>query len=141
MTLVAKYDGVLTPLSGIVEVTKLVATRLVIYADGRQVEEACDPYPTRATIDTARVEQFVADGIWSDDDLAPYGMKVAVPFVAPDGKRTVGAASYIEDGDRVLESFAVEDIPTPVAPTPAEKLASTGLTIEDLRALLTELQA
>jgi hypothetical protein len=137
MTIVAKYDGVLTPLVGVVQIQKMVTTRLAVYADGRQVEEECAAYPVTDTVDVARVETLLDDGTWTEADLAPYGLKVAVPFTVPQGKRIIGSPSYIEDGDAIREVYDTEDVPPPPPPpTAEEKLLSAGLTPEEFDAMV-----
>lgn len=136
MTLVRKLDGAWVAARGVLELAKLVDTREVHYADGRVEQETCEPYPVPFVIDTAKVAAFVAEGTWSAEDLAEYGMIQAQPFEAPAGKQITGEPRYVEAKDAVSEVYDVEDIPPPTDRTPAEKLAAAGLTVEDLRALL-----
>lgn len=139
MTLVRKIDGEWQPQSGVVTIEKMIDTRTIHYADGRTEEEQCEPYPVPFVLNMAKVEELLASEVWTDDDLAPYGLQVAVPFEVPEGKQVVGQASYVEDDGIVSEVFDVEDIPPPPPPpTAEERLAAAGLTVEDLRALLAE---
>lgn len=139
MTLVRKVDGEWVAARGVLELDRLISTRTVIYADGRTEQEDCEPYPVPFTLDMAKVEQLAAEGAWDADALAAYGLALAVPFVAPEGTQTVGAASYFEADGVVSEVYDVEDIPPPPPPlTAAEKLAAAGLTVDELRALLAE---
>lgn len=90
-----------------------------------------------AQIDMGNVERFVAQGTWTQGDLDKYGLKVAAPFVAPEGKQSVGKPRYVEKDGVVSEVFDVEDRPPPAAePTRAERFdalaASTGLSPDDL---------
>lgn len=107
------------------------------YADGRIVEVPCDPYPVAVQLDGNSVRGFYDQGIWSLEEVTNVGGKIAVPFVVPDGKRTVGNPSYSEGEDGVVsQSYAVEDIPPPPPePTPEEKVAAMmnafGLTLAE----------
>lgn len=116
MTLVRKIDDAWQAVTGVVN-----------------LEKQGEAY----TLDMAKVEALVNQGQWDDDDLSPYGLKVAVPFVAPEGKQAVGAVRYVEDDGVVSEEYDVEDIPPPPPPpTPEEKLASAGLTQDEFDVLV-----
>lgn len=137
MTLVRKIDGAWQAVRGVVTLDRLVSTRIVNYADGRSEQEDCEPYPVPFQLDMGKVERLVRDGVWSADELAAYGLALALPFTVPEGKQRVGAPAYIEAKGVVSEVYEVEDIPPPPPPpTPTEKLASAGLTVEELKALL-----
>ena len=137
MTIVRKIDGAWQPVAGVVTLARMVASRVVIYHDGRREEEACEPYPVAEDIDIGKAERLLADGVWSDYDLGAYGLRAALPFAVPDGQRVVGEPAYIESKGAVREVFEVEDIPPPPPPpTPADRLAAAGLTVDELRALL-----
>lgn len=137
MTLVRKIDGVWLPVRGVVTLDRMVSTRIVNYADGRSEEEACAPYPVPFQLDMGKVERLVQEGVWTAEELAAYGLAQAAPFSIPEGKQRVGAPAYIEAKGVVSEVYEVEDIPPPPPPpTPTEKLASAGLTVEELKALL-----
>lgn len=139
MTLVRKIDGGWQPVRGVVTLERLISTRTVHYADGRNEEEACEPYPVPFQLDLGKVERLVHDGTWGEEELAAYGLARPAPFSVPEGKQRVGEPSFVEIDGAVAEVYAVEDLPPPPPPpTPAEKLASAGLTVEDLRALLTD---
>jgi len=69
-------------------------------------------------VDLRRVEKLVTDGIWTDADLAKYGVEVAETFTVPEGKRTVGSERFEHDGKVVRQVFEVEDIPPPPEPDP-----------------------
>src|SRR5690606_31122962 len=74
--IVRKIDGVWQEWCGVNELlTKMVATRNVIYADGRTEEEACEPYPVEVYVSAANL------GPWSDAELAVFGLARPVPFV------------------------------------------------------------
>ena len=77
-----------------------------------------------------------AEAGWQGDDDHPYKLLAITDFVVPNGKQITGEPSYVVSGETVTETYAVEDIPTPIDLTPAEKLARAGLTINDLRTLL-----
>lgn len=138
MTLVHKVDGTWTPIRGVQTLTRMVATCTVTYHDGRQVEMVCDPYPVAETLDLGKVEQLIADGLWNATELAPYGLRITRAQEIPEGKRRLGGPYYVErKGVAIVEEWALEDIPPPpVDPTPAEKLAALGLSVEELKELL-----
>lgn len=70
-------------------------------------------------------------------ELQPYGLRLAGYQGLPQGKQRVGAPRYVERGGEVIEEWDLEDIPPPPPePTPAERLASLGFTVDDLKALL-----
>lgn len=139
MTIVRKIDGAWQPVAGVVTLARMVASRVVIYHDGRREEEACEPYPVAEEIDIGKAERLLADGVWSDADLAAYGLRAALPFAVPDGQRVIGEPAYVESKGAVREVFEVEDIPPPPpAPTPVEKLAVAGLTVEDFDVLFAD---
>lgn len=116
MTLVRKIDDAWQAVTGVVNLEKQGETY---------------------TLDMAKVEALVNQGQWDDDDLSPYGLKVAAPFVAPEGKQAVGSVRYVEADGVVSEEYDVEDIPPPPPPpTPEEKLASAGLTQDEFDALV-----
>lgn len=136
MTLVRKIDGVWLPVRGVVTLDRMVSTRIVNYADGRSEEEACEPYPVPFQLDVGKAERLVQQGTWSAEEIGAYGLLVAVPFSVPEGKQRVGHPSYVEGQGVVSEVYEVEDLPP--SPTPAEKLAAAGLTVEELKALLAD---
>lgn len=72
----------------------------------------------------------------AEEGPAQFALLPVTDFAVPDGKQISGPASYVVDGETVVETAPVEDIPAPVALTPAEKLAAAGLTVADLKALL-----
>jgi len=67
-------------------------------------------------VDPRRVEKLVTDGVWTESDLAKYGVEVAETFAVPEGKRTVGAERFEHDGKVVRQVFEVEDVPPASAP-------------------------
>lgn len=67
---------------------------------------------------------------WSSGD---YAVLEVVPFVAPGGKRIVGAASCEVTGGKVVETFHVEDIPVERRMVPKWKVVQR-LTDEQLEA-------
>ena len=140
MILVHKIDGAWQPLTGTVVLTRMVDTFTARFADGREEARDCDPYPVEtAPLAAGRIVALVAEGVWGTEELAAYGLKVAEPFVAPEGKQRAGASLYVEKKGTVVEVYDVEDIPPPPPePTAADKLAALGLTKDDLRALLSD---
>ncbi|CAN7691062.1 hypothetical protein ASC89_27260 [Devosia sp. Root413D1] len=136
MTLVHQVDGAWTPIHGVQTLERMVATCTVTYHDGRQAEMSCEPYPVAETLDLGKVEQLVAEGLWGVEELQAYGLRPAMAVDVPEGKQRVGEPRYVERKNEVVEEWTLEQIPAPAAdPTPAEKLAALGLTVEDLRAL------
>lgn len=111
MIIVEKIDGAWAPWTGRAERTASTCT--VTYQDGRVEEQACAPYPVAAQLDMARVRGLIADGTWTGEDLAPYGLRLATPFAVPEGERVDGSPAYVEDGDDILEVYATTDVPPP----------------------------
>lgn len=108
--LVRKIDGVWTEWAGHNEpMPKTVNTRQVTYEDGRTETEECEPYLVFVTLSASAL------GGWSADELAVFGLKHAVLFEVPEGKQTIGAARYIEDGEAVRQEYDVIDIPPPTS--------------------------
>jgi hypothetical protein len=104
----------------------------------RQRDGKWEAWTGAPNLDRGKVEALVRDGVWGEADLLPYGLKVAEPFVPPEGKQIAGEASYVEDKGVVSEVHEVEDIPPPpLPPTREEKvarlLADYGLTLDDLK--------
>jgi hypothetical protein len=83
------------------------------------------------TYSTSEGESEVAE-----EGPAQFGLVPIVDFTVPDGKQISGAPTYAVDGEWVVETFPVEDLPEPVELSPAEKLAAAGLTVDDLKTLL-----
>lgn len=140
MILVRKIDEAWQPLAGTVVLTRMATSFVARFEDGREEERPCDPYPVEtAPLSAERIAALVAEGVWGEAELAAYGLKVAEPFVAPEGKQRAGASLYVESKGVVHETYDLEDIPPPPPePTAAEKLASIGLSKADLRALLSD---
>ena len=142
MTIVHNSNGSWQRASGVLTLKRMVSTRTVTYADGRQEQEDCTPYPVDETVDLGKIERLVADGVWGDKELTTYGLKVAVPFIVPEGKQRIGDPHYVESNGVVNEEYDVEDIPPPPPPPPPptaeQKLAALGLTREELRTLVAE---
>lgn len=140
MTLVRKIDGEWQPLAGIVTLTRMVSTFTARYEDGRPDEELpCTPYPVdTAPMDAGKIEQFVADGVWTQTDLDLWGLVQAESFTVPEGKQIVGAPRYVgKKAGRVVEEYDVEDVPPPPEPPTAEqKLALANLTTAEFDALI-----
>lgn len=138
MTLARKIDGTWQVWNGVNEpMTRTLTKANLVYADGRSEEIDVASYQASALLTAANVEGFLADGTWSEADLDPYGLKVAVPFTVPEGKRIAGALRLVEVNGTPHEDFDLEDIPPPPPPpTAEEKLAAAGLTVAELRQLL-----
>jgi hypothetical protein len=112
-----------------------VETVIVRREDGTvtQQDRACAPYPVRVKPPEVALA-------WPKAEREAVGLFEVTPFTPPQGKQRVGEPSYARDGDRVVEVFAVEDVPPP--PTRDDKiarmLAGHGLSVLDLRAALEE---
>jgi hypothetical protein len=50
---------------------------------------------------------------WTAEDRAKFGVHLVEPAEVPDGKRTVGAATYEKRDGVVVQVVEVEDIPQP----------------------------
>ncbi len=72
---------------------------------------------------------------WTAADRLRFGVHLVEPFVVPEGKRRTGDPVYARDRDgKVIETFAVVDIPVRAAMTPTEKLErATGLTVAEIK--------
>lgn len=144
MTIVIKRDGVWEPITGTVTLERtdtVYTTRTILYRDGRQEEEDCDPYPVRDMVDIGKVAALVAEGVWGEEELARYGLAAAEDDPVPEGKQRIGEPSYVEEDGTVRRVFELEDIPPPPPPpTRAEKvdaaLALLGVTRDELMAEL-----
>jgi hypothetical protein len=62
-------------------------------------------------LDPAKVKQLVAQGVWGVSDVETYGLRLASPFVVPEGKQIVGDAAYSMVNDELVQKYAVEDVP------------------------------
>jgi hypothetical protein len=99
------------------------------------------PFIGDAQMSGAKIAELVADGVWTEADLARHGLQAAERFAAPEGKVKVGEPRYIEQGGRLVETFDVEDAPEPEPEPSLEErlLAALGMSREDARAALGEL--
>lgn len=112
-----------------------VVTRMADTArrqDGQEVR--VEPYPVQDNFDSRKVQQLLVEGVWTEDELRPYGLRGAIPFKEPDGQRRVAGApqSFVEHQGYVYEIYQTEDIPPPPVLTPEEKLAKAGLSPEEV---------
>lgn len=137
MTLVRKIDGAWQVFDGVNEpMARKTDKAMIHYADGRAEEVTVEPYETKELLTASVVESFIASGLWQAADIEPFGLKIAAPFVVPEGKRRAGPLRIVEIGGEPAEDYDVEDIPPEPVPTAAEKLAQSGLTVAELRELL-----
>jgi hypothetical protein len=139
--IVRKIDDVWQEWHGDATIQQMVSTYNAVYDDGRTVETPCDPYPVNRNLNGDRVRELYDAGIWSLGEVIALGAKVAVPFVVPAGKQTVGAPSYVEADGVVQQNYDVEDIPPPPDPlTPEQKieamLGSYDLSVSELKRVL-----
>lgn len=81
-----------------------------------QVNGSWVRFPGTPQLDTFKIARLMDDGVWSDYDLALYGLRAADPFVVPQGKVPVGEESFSEDGRQ--QHFDVEDAPEPEPEVP-----------------------
>lgn len=139
--IVQKVDGKWIPFTGTnVPLTKMVSTVRITtsYADGRVEtnEVACEPYAVEVYVSANNALK-----LWSDEELAGVGLKRAIPMDVPEGKYAVNV-SYVEGEDGLVRAEGtLEDIPEPTEPTPLEKLANAGLTLDDFRSLIEAAQS
>jgi hypothetical protein len=142
MLIVKKIDGQWQRWDGVRTNTLHVNTvqQIRTYADGRQetAEVEVEPYTTEVQEDMAKVAALVAAGTWDADQLAARDLAVAAPFSLPNGKRPSGVARYEEQADgSVAEICDVEDIPPPPPPpTLEERLAASGVTLDEIAAAI-----
>lgn len=139
MTLVKNISGVWQPLSGIVTLERLVATRVVTYHDGRTLEEDCPPYFVSEMLDISKVTRLLAGGVWGSEELHQYGLVIVEPFIIPEGKQIIGDRVFTENNGTVSETYEVADLPVapPAIPlTPEEKMANAGFTPDELDGLI-----
>lgn len=139
--LVRNIDGVWQEWHGSSIVTQMVSTYTAVYGDGRQVETPCDPYPVETQMNGDSLRGFYDQGIWTLAEVEAVGGKIAVPFIVPDGKQTVGTSSYDESDGVISQTFGVEDIPPLPEPLTAEEkvgalLAGYDLSISELKSVL-----
>lgn len=64
-------------------------------------------------LDATKVRDLIESGVWAAEDYEPHGIMIAVPFVAPEGQRIVGAETFIETNGIVSQSFSTEVVPPP----------------------------
>lgn len=141
--IVRKIDDVWTQFIGEpTTLVEMVSTIAIHFADGRVITDVpTDPYPVEVMVDPAKIYGLVDRGEWGADDLARYGLRLAVPFVAPEGKIAKGPTRFVEADDEVREDYELVDPPPPPAQlTAQEKLASLlaafDLTVDDVRAIV-----
>jgi hypothetical protein len=139
MILVHQVDGVWQRLEGeAVELERLVSTRDEHYHDGTIKRDVpCEPYPVRLMVSLQNIRKAVQEGAWGAEDLAVFGIRIAIPFEPPKGQQIVGAPRYEERDGEITEVCEVEDIP-PAPPEPSKQdrlramLAVHELSIADL---------
>jgi hypothetical protein len=137
MTLVRKIDGAWQVFEGVNEpMARMTDKATIHYADGRAEEVTVAPYETKELLTASAVEGLLASGLWQPADIAPFGLHVAAPFALPEGKRTIGALRIVEIDGVPAEDYDLEDIPPPPVLTAAEKLALSGLSVDELREIL-----
>lgn len=62
-------------------------------------------------LDARKVARLVEDGVWGETDLDAHGLRVAEPFIVPEGKVTTGDERFEDDGRQQV--FDVLDAPAP----------------------------
>lgn len=95
---------------GLVSRLETGAVRKTHYHDDRpDTEELIEvaPYPVQIKVSLA------VAAAWGDAERAGHGLYAVEDFVAPEGKRAVGSASYRRVKGKVVEEFDVEDLPPP----------------------------
>jgi len=68
-------------------------------------------------LDVGKISQLISEGIWSEIDYEPLGIRIAEPFVVPEGKQIKGNETFVEDGETIRQVFEIEDIPPPLVPS------------------------
>jgi hypothetical protein len=76
--------------------------------------------------------------LWTAEELAAVGLVKAVRFVVPEGKRAIGTPSYDKNG---VETYAVEDTPSPALARKSDLDAIRELLIEKAVVSQTEIDA
>lgn len=116
MIVVREQDGVFARISGnpvliIIDVEPYEET-VVVGVD----EEGNDLTEVRIVDNRRKAPlQVILATSWSAKDRAAFGIYIAEPFVAPDGKVTTGQERFERDGDVVRQVFDVVDEPGPSA--------------------------
>lgn len=87
-----------------------------------QVENQWQRFAGTPQLDADKVRNLIQTEIWTEGDYEAHGIKIAVPFVVPEGRRTVGAEIFIETSGIVSQSFLTEAIPPPSATDYAEAI-------------------
>lgn len=110
-------------------------TREIRYLDGRVIEEACEPYPVCDRVDIDKIEKLLLDDIWSESDMAIYGLERTEPYpgLDDDSKIVDGPLEIRETPEgKPVEYYPMRDRPPPPPPpTPEQKLANAGLTADE----------
>lgn len=136
-----KIDGKWTAIKGVRQFEQTVTTRVVTYHDGRRVEESCDPYQVTVQMDVQKVESLFRDGIWTQENLDQFGLKVVGPLDVPDGFAGVGARIIVEQEDGTLKEIheSVRMLPPQVEQTVEERIAERlGITGDQLKEFLAQ---
>lgn len=81
-----------------------------------EVEGVWARFPGTPHLDAYKVTRLIEDGTWNGNDLRKYGLRAAEPFVAPEGKVTVGPERFEDEGRQQV--FDVEDAPEPEVAIP-----------------------
>ncbi len=76
-----------------------------------EVDGVWQRFPGTPQHDGYKVARLVEDGTWNGNDLKRFGLRAAVPFVAPEGKVAIGPERFEDEGRRQV--FDVEDAPEP----------------------------
>lgn len=92
-------------------------TLIVRREDGSetQVDRDCEPYP----VEVRPVEIALA---WPTAEREAAGLFEVDSFLAPEGRRAVGAPRYARVKGKVVEEYDLEDLPPP--PSDAQKFDS-----------------
>jgi hypothetical protein len=140
--LVRKIDDVWQEWHGSSIVTQIISTYTAVYADGRQIDTPCDPYPIEIQMNGDSLLNFYDQGIWTRDEVVAVGGRIATPFAVPEGKQALGAPQYEEgQNGEIRQTYQVEDIPEPPPPPSADEkvsrlLAGYDLSVSDLKSVL-----
>lgn len=133
MLIVKETDGVWSEVEGTVHLQRMATEANIVRLDGTAEPVAVKPYEVTETLSIPKVKKLLVDKLWTEDDIAPYGLRLAKPFVTPDGKVNVGRASYQMVEGEVHQIFDIEDLPPPSEVTDYQffqALAKMGLISE-----------
>lgn len=87
---------------------------LVWQQKGQWVRAVGDIIVDGIQLNVGKVSTLIDSGLWDATNIERYGLRIAAPFVAPDGEQPINAVRYEEIDGRVVEAYDTE--PAPVQP-------------------------